>query len=196
MYRFFVIAAFMLFAHERGSIDPSIVKQKKEFEKMSVRNEKFILPLREGETPEIGKVPPQLQYSDKSPREIYKKLHDWMFSTFPKVRKEATRISVPTTVAMWLDENEDVGHIDAFMIPPGGREFTHLHLDGSIHTIVATEVENEIMDKKWGVRHMFYDQGIKEILVYAPRDENDLEVIKKVIIKSYEYATGLTFNQQ
>lgn len=124
----------------------------------------FEIPTRKGKAPQIGQVPPQLQYSDKSPRPIYEKLHKWMFNTFPKVRKEPTRISVPTSIAMWLDENENVGHIDAFMPPSGGREFTHLHLDGSIHTVVDTKTEEEIIRKKWGVRHMYYNQGVKEIL--------------------------------
>ncbi len=162
---------------------------------MKVKEEKFILPMRIGEAPEIGKVPPQLQFTDKSPKEVYQKLHDWMFSTFPKVRKEPTRISVPSSIAMWLDENENVGHIDAFMPPPGSREFTHLHLDGSIHTVLGTEIENEILAKKWGVRHMYYNRGVKEVLVYAPRNEEELEILKSVIIKSYEYATGLTFKK-
>ena len=153
----------------------------------------FSMPERIGEAPKIGQVPPQLQFSDQSPRDIYRKFYSWMFSTFPKVRKEPTRISVPTSIAMWLDENEDVGHIDAFMPPSGGREFTHLHLDGSIHTIVGTEVEDEIIRKNWGVRHMYYDQGVKEILVYAPRNQEELEILKTIVVKSYQYATGLKF---
>jgi hypothetical protein len=155
----------------------------------------FNIPQRQGEAPQIGQVPPQLQFSDKSPRDIYKKFHDWMFNTFPKVRKESTRISVPSSIAMWLDENENVGHIDAFMPPSGGREFTHLHLDGSIHTVVGTALEDEIINKKWGVRHMYYNRGVKEVLVYAPRNEEELEILKTIVVKSYEYATGLTFNK-
>tara|TARA_B110000967_G_C18854973_1_gene546693 strand:- start:555 stop:1115 length:561 start_codon:yes stop_codon:yes gene_type:complete len=157
--------------------------------------QEFSLPERKGETPQIGQVPPQLQFSDKSPRDIYQKFHDWMFTTFPKVRKEPTRISVPTSTAMWLDENENVGHIDAFMPPSGGREFTHIHLDGSFHTVVGTEVENEIIAKKWGVRHMYYDQGVKEVLVYAPRNEEEIDIVKTIVIKSYEYATGKKHNE-
>ena len=157
--------------------------------------QKFSLTERIGQTPQIGQTPPQLQFSDKSPRDIYQKFHDWMFSTFPKVRKEPTRISVPTSIAMWLDENEDVGHIDAFMPPSGGREFTHIHLDGSFHTVVGADVENEIITKKWGVRHMYYDQGVKEVLVYAPRNEEEIEIAKTIVIKSYEYATGKKYNE-
>ncbi len=155
-----------------------------------MRSTNFNLAEREGEAPEIGQVPPQLQFSDKSPQDIYQNIYDWMFNTFPKVRREPSRISVATSVAMWLDENEDVAHDDAFMPPSGGREFTHLHLDGSIHTVVATEVEDEIIAKKWGVRHMYYNRGVKEVLLYAPRNQEELKIIKAVVIKSYEYATG------
>lgn len=157
--------------------------------------QKFSLSERNGETPQIGQTPPQLQFSDKSPRDIYQKFHDWMFNSFPKVRKEPTRISVPTSTAMWLDENEDVGHIDAFMPPSGGREFAHIHLDGSFHTVVGIDVENEIIAKKWGVRHMYYDRGVKEVLVYAPRNEEEIEIVKTIVIKSYEYATGKKHNE-
>ncbi len=156
--------------------------------------QKFHLPNRIGEAPKIGQTPPQLQFSDKSPRDIYQKFHNWMFTTFPKVRKEPTRISVSTSTAMWLDENENAGHIDAFMPPSGGREFTHIHLDGSFHTVVGTDVENEIIAKNWGVRHMYYDRGVKEVLVYAPRNEEEIEIAKTIVIKSYEYATGINAN--
>jgi len=183
---FFLVTAILIGCG--AETDNSKVKRN-----MKVKEEKFTLPIRIGEAPEIGKVPPQLQFTDKSPKEIYQKLHDWMFSTFPKVRKEPTRISVPSSKAMWLDENENVGHIDAFMPTSGSREFTHLHLDGSIHTVLGTEVESEIIAKKWGLRHMYYNQGVKEVLVYAPRNEKELELLKSIIIKSYEYATGLNF---
>ena len=173
-----------------------ISNQNDSYKKDTIMSEqKFNLPERTGETPQIGQTPPQLQFSDKSPRDIYQKFHDWMFSTFPKVRKEPTRISVPSSIAMWLDENEDVGHIDAFMPPSGGREFTHVHLDGSFHTVVGTDVENEIIAKKWGVRHMYYDRGVKEVLVYAPRNEEEVEIVKSIVVKSYEYATGKKYNE-
>jgi hypothetical protein len=51
-------------------------------------------------------------------------------------------------------------------------------------------VENEILNKGWGVRHMNYDCGVKEMLVYAPRDDQELGVAKRIIIESYRYASG------
>jgi hypothetical protein len=158
-------------------------------------NTTFKLPLRVGEAPEVGATTPQLQFSDKSPENIRQQLWDWSFSTFPNVRQETSKISVPTSQALWLHEDETVANTDAFMPPPGSREFTHLHIDGSIHAVVGTEVENEIMEKNWGVRHpLYFTYGVKEMLVYAPRNEEEIKVLKSIIIKSYEYATGKTIN--
>ena len=151
----------------------------------------FTIPLRYGEAPKIGETIPQLQFSDLSPDDIRSKLWDWAFSTFEDVTEENTRISVPTTRAMWLDPKVPVAHQDAFMPPPGSREFCHMHLDGSIHAVVANEVEDEIIRKNWGKRHpLYHSHGVKEVIVYAPRDEDELDVLKSVIKMSYEYATG------
>ena len=151
----------------------------------------FTLPQREGAPPKIGETIPQLQFSDLSPEDIRGKLWDWAFNSFDDVTEQDTRISVPTTRAMWLDEKVPVAHDDAFMPPPGSREFCHMHLDGSIHAVVDNAVEDEIIDKGWGKRHPLYtSHGVKEVIVYAPRNEAEIEVLKSVVVKSYEYATG------
>jgi hypothetical protein len=150
----------------------------------------FKLPVREGHHPKIGQVPPQLQFSDFGPDEIRLELIEWSFNTFPNVREHDTLISVPTSRALWLDEKVKAAHDDAFMPPPNSREFCHLHADGSFHTVVAVVVEDEILEQQWGVRHMYYDRGVKEVLVYAPRNDNELTVAKKIILESYRYASG------
>jgi hypothetical protein len=150
----------------------------------------FELPSREGEKPEIGQQPPQLQYSDLGPEKIRLAMKSWAFSTFPNVKEHDTLISVPTSRALWLDESIRAAHNDAFMPPPNSREFCHLHADGSFHTVVDVTIENEILLKQWGVRHMYYDRGVKEVLVYAPRDDSELIVSKRIITESYRYASG------
>jgi hypothetical protein len=118
-------------------------------------------------------------------------LSDWAFSTLPDVTNEDTRISVQSTRALWLAEDVPAAHGDAFMPPPGSREFCHLHLDGSIHAVVANDSEEEIIRSGWGKRHPMYEShGVKEMIVYAPRDREELTVLKRVILKSYEHATG------
>jgi hypothetical protein len=155
----------------------------------------FEIPAREGKQPEIGQQPPQLQFSDLGPENIRLELKYWAFNTFPNVEEHDTLISVPTSRALWLDEKVPAGHNDAFMPPPNSREFCHLHEDGSFHTVVDVPIEDEILEKQWGVRHMYYDRGVKEVLVYAPRDTDELIVAKKIITESYKYASGdIDFN--
>ena len=150
----------------------------------------FELPIRKGDHPKIGQEPPQLQFSDLGPEEIRLGLLEWSFSTFPNVREHDTLISVPTSRALWLDEKVQAAHDDAFMPPPNSREFCHLHADGSFHTVVDVVIEDEILEKQWGVRHMYYDRGVKEVLVYTPRNGNELIVAKSIIVESYRYASG------
>jgi hypothetical protein len=152
--------------------------------------ETFDLPPRVGDAPEIGQVPPQLQFSDLGPEGIRLSLKKWAFQAFPKAREHDTLISVPSSRALWLDESVPVAHDDAFMPPSGSREFCHLHEDGSFHAVVDVSIENEILEKRWGVRHMYYDRGVKEVLVYAPRNDHELMLAKRIIIESYRYASG------
>jgi hypothetical protein len=152
--------------------------------------ENLDLPPRVGDAPEIGQVPPQLQFSDLGSEGIRLALKEWAFQALPKAREHDTLISVPSSRALWLDESVTVTHDDAFMPPSGSREFCHLHEDGSFHAVVDVSIEDEILEKRWGVRHMYYDRGVKEVLVYAPRDDIELRLAKRIIIESYRYASG------
>ena len=147
----------------------------------------FTLPRRSGEAPRVGSAVPQLQETQKSPREVYEKVAAWAFSALAGVREEPTRISVPATRALWLDEGVETVHDDAFMPPSGGRELAHLHADGSMHLHVDGTVAREVYDKGWGCAHPL---DPRSCMVYAPRDDGEVEVIKRVIVESYRYATG------
>jgi hypothetical protein len=155
-----------------------------------VVSNKFTIPVRVGPAPKVGLKPPQLQFSDLGPENIRAALKQWAFISFPNVREHDTLISVPATRAMWLDEAIEQAHEDAFMPPAGSREFCHLHEDGSLHLVLGSEVEQEIIDQKWGIRHMYYDRGVKEILLYAPRNEDELRTVKRIVVESYKYASG------
>jgi hypothetical protein len=150
------------------------------------------LPRREGAAPEIGQQPPQLQFSDLGPDYIRQQLKQWALGTFPNVEELDTLISVPTSRALWLLESVAAAHPDAFMPPAGSREFCHLHQDGSLHAVVDTTVEHQILESEWGVRHMYFDRGVKEMLIYAPRNEAEVAVVKRLVVESYRYASGDT----
>jgi len=39
---------------------------------------------------------------------------------------------------------------------------------------------------------MYFDRGVKEMLIYAPRNAAEASVVKRLIIESYRYASGDT----
>lgn len=145
------------------------------------------LPKRIGPRPKTGAVPPQLQYSDTSPPEIVAALKSWAFSAFKHAREEPTRISVPTSRALWLDESVTTAP-DAFMPPPGSREFTHFHEDGSLHVVLSDEDEYAVLKADWGIPHIYHHKGVKEISVFAPRTVEEMETVKAIVRASYDHA--------
>jgi hypothetical protein len=150
----------------------------------------FAMPEREGPRPKTGDHVPHLQLSDTSPPEFVDELMVWAINRLPDVREEPTRISVSTTRALWLDESVSVAHDDAFMPPAGGREFAHVHADGSMHLCVSDEAVSELVEKCWGEPHPMKNEGVNEVLCYAPRTRQEIEVVKRALIESYRYATG------
>lgn len=147
----------------------------------------LILPKRIGQAPRTGQEPPQLQYSDTSPQEIVDTLKAWAFSAFDHAREEPTRISVPTARALWLDESVPAAP-EAFMPPPGSREFAHFHADGSMHVVLSDENERAVLDAGWGIPHVYHHRGVKEMLIFAPRDADEMETVKAIVLASYENA--------
>ena len=151
------------------------------------------LPSRTGEPPVTGKQPPHLQFSDQSPRNLYEKMAQWALVDLPEqipfIRQHPTMISVPTSRALWLDESKSAA-IDAFMPPLGSREFAHLHEDGSWHLVVNEDSVETILAANWGERHPWYDRGVLEVLVYAPRNEAELQIVKQLVMTSIEHASN------
>jgi len=87
---------------------------------------------------------------------------------------------------MWLDENVPASS-DAFMPPLGSREFAHTHADGSMHLMLTPSEEKVVLEAGWGELHPWHHRGVREILIYAPRDEKELETIKTIVRASYNY---------
>jgi hypothetical protein len=157
---------------------------------MAGSNSTFSLPDRVGVRPRTDNAVPHLQKTQRSPERIRLALLEWATSVLPHVSERDTRISVSATRAFWLDEKVDAPSADAFMPPAGGREFAHLHADGSLHLCVSNDAVDEIVERDWGEVHPLKDKGVNEVLFYAPRDADELEVAKYALAEAWSYATG------
>jgi len=77
-----------------------------------------------------------------------------------------------------------------------GREFAHIHPhpdNGSMHVQLAAEDAHDVIETGWGESHYLVTQGqlpMGLVMVFSPRNGAELEAVKTIVSRSYEYATG------
>jgi len=147
------------------------------------------LPVRTGPRPKTTPSNPHTQLTQNAPVELQEKVAAFMFAR-PCVQEVPSRISVPGARAMWLQDSCEAGPRTAFMV---GREFCHIHppSDGSLHLNLPLELAREAIEKGWAENHPVALRGfipMNVVMVYGPRDEDELEVIKGLVEASRTYA--------
>ena len=172
-------ALLQCFSHQSRGLSLAI--------KMTLSTEQF--PQRPGPRPQTTNTNPHTQLDQNAPQELQDKLAEFMFG-LDCVQEIPSKISVPGARAMWLRESCQAGPSNAFMI---GREFCHLHpaSDGSLHLNLPEDVLQGAIDKGWAERHPLAQRGIipnNVAMVYGPRDETELEVVKALVAASHAFA--------
>ncbi|MFN7014108.1 MAG: hypothetical protein ACK4ON_07545 [Bacteroidia bacterium] len=152
----------------------------------------FELPLREGVRPTTTPSNPHIQINQQpQDRKLVNELMEWAFS-LANITKENSKISLPGSQAMCLAEDKMCSHCNAFMVE---TEFAHFHPapDGSMHLGLPQRDVKNVIELGWGELHPVVHKGWLPpnfIMVYAPRNDEESEVIKKIIFRSYQFATG------
>jgi len=111
---------------------------------------------------------------------------------FPFVQRRHSMISVPGAEALCLDHDHAHGCTESFMI---GNEFAHVHpaYDGSMHLMLPIECTLELFAKGWGEPHPMAASGMipkTAVMVFAPRDRDEIETALKILTTSYDFASG------
>ena len=114
----------------------------------------------------------------------------------PGVEERPSTISVPGARALWLREDLPTGPQEAFMI---GREFAHIHPvpDASLHAALPPEVAQEAISKGWAEQHPVARMGYipqNVVMIYAPSDWQEIEVVAELVVEAYRYASGVISN--
>ena len=123
---------------------------------------------------QIG-VDPVVEVNDELFRRVY---------ALPGVQDRATIVSLPGGRGMWLDESISVIHPEAIV---AGREFAHIHEDGSLHAPLPLDRALEVEETGWGERHPWADQrdgwdGF--VMLYTPQSIEELDITFQLIVES------------
>lgn len=111
-------------------------------------------------------------------------------TTWPAVLGGVSAISVEGARALALDQGRAAGPAEAFM---AGREFCHVHAQGdfSLHAALPLPLAEAAVREGWAEPHLFVHTGRAPatiVMIYAPRDEHEREVVLSLVRASYEFA--------
>jgi phospholipase/carboxylesterase len=146
------------------------------------------LPTRSRPRPPTNKNMPHSQIGIKPVPEVNAELFRRVYS-LPNVSNRPTVISVPGARAIWLDPDLVLEHPEVIV---RGREFGHIHPDGSLHVALPPERAREAVEKGWAEPHPVAQYlGIDGmVMLYTPLDMDELEVVFGLIMDSYNFVTG------
>ena len=152
----------------------------------------FPLPKRAGPRPLTNKNMPHSQIGVRPVPEVNAELFRRCFS-LPDVRNEPTRISVPGARALWLREDLPLAHPEVIAV---GREFAHIHPDGSLHASLPPERARQAIEAGWAEPHpMAHYMGMEGmVMLYTPRTMDELDAIFQLVVDSYNFVTGRAVN--
>ncbi len=148
-----------------------------------------VLPVRDGPREETTYAVPHVQvYADPVP-EVDAELRRRAFS-LPGVEDRESEISLSGTRSLWLSDDIELARPDVLQ---AGREFAHIHPNGSLHVWLPVDRAIEVAETKWGELHPwvgrddFWD-GL--VMVYTPETLDELDITMRLIVDAYNYVTG------
>ncbi|SEH00010.1 phospholipase/carboxylesterase [Nonomuraea solani] len=147
---------------------------------------------RPGDRPATSPEIPHQQLDQIAPVELQEELWRRM-AGLDHVRTGASVVSLPETRALHLDPGHAFGPDSAFV--RDSTEFAHLHgaRDGSLHALLPEGEAADIVAKGWGEFHPLVASGHCPptlLLLYGPRDEEELAVVWRLVCRSHAFASG------
>ena len=150
------------------------------------------LPKREGIRPETTNTNPHTQLNQQ-PKELsyINELQQWAFE-LNNIYKSPSLVSVPGAIAMFMEKEHSFTSCNAFM---ADSEFAHFHPhpDYSLHLGLPKKIAEHVIEQGWGEWHPLIARGYLPpniIMMYAPRNKQELDVSKAILKCSYDFAKG------
>ncbi|MEM7332537.1 MAG: luciferase family protein [Chloroflexota bacterium] len=151
----------------------------------------FDLPERSGPRTQTSGTVPHVQIGVVHIDAINEALARRAFS-LPGVENRPMIVSLPGAQGMWLSDELELARPEVIV---AGREFAHIHPDGSLHAPLPFERSIEVAEKGWGERHPWADEregwdGF--VMLFTPQNNAELDIIFQLIVESYNHVTGQT----
>src|SRR5918998_5348968 len=153
---------------------------------LKYRRQAEILRARRGTPPCTTPAYPHEQLTQSGTVALRERLHE-RAGALPGVVEGSNGTSAPDTRTYLLEPEYAEGPREAFL---ARGEFAHLHPDGSLHLTLPRELGDEVMVQGWGEVHIDAETRRGSpifMMVYAPRDDDELEAVWRIVRSSYEF---------
>ena len=149
------------------------------------------LPVRETPRPYTTNGVPHVQVGVEAVPELTAELLRRV-EDLPDVDVRDTVVSLPGAKGFWLADQLPLKRPDVIV---GGREFAHIHPDGSLHASLNPDTATVAIDTGWAIAHPWADQrpgwdGF--VMIYTPQSADELEIVFELVLDSYNFVTGRT----
>lgn len=150
----------------------------------------FLDTRRIGPRPRTTPTNPHTQLDQNAPSHLQERVFE-MARSLAGVAVGPSTVSVPGARAFHLPGSSQSAR-EAFMIE---REFAHIHPpgDGSLHMALPPAIVDVVIDNGWAERHPLagrYGLPANIVMVYGPRDEDELAVVSDLVRASHAFAAG------
>ena len=150
----------------------------------------YLTRRRAGPRPSTTPTNPHTQLTQNAPTDLQERVFS-LASGLAGVQTGPSLVSVPGARAFHLPAPDQAAR-EAFMV---AREFAHLHPagDGSLHMTLPPDVVDSVIETGWAERHPLAGQhGLPSniVMVYGPRDADELEVVEALVRASHSLASG------
>lgn len=147
------------------------------------------LPQRAGSVPQTTDRVPHVQIGVEPVPEITEAMLAAV-GAMADVEIRDTVISLPGALGFWIDDEVVLARPDVIV---GGREFAHVHPDGSLHASLPPELAVEAVARGWAVAHPWADQrpgwdGF--VMIYTPLTVEELDVVVALVQASRDFVVG------
>ena len=147
------------------------------------------LPVRATPIPQTTDGIPHIQIGVDAVPELTEALLEHV-AQFSGVTLGATRVSMLGAIGFQLDDDIALARPDVI---EGGRDFAHLHTDGSLHASLSPDVALAAIDAGWAVAHSWAKQRAGWegfVMIFTPSISAELEVVIQLVESSYSFVTG------
>ncbi len=149
---------------------------------------KVEIPKRSGPRPKTTEKVPHVQIGVEPVSEVNEELFRRVYS-IPGI--ENRRSVIAGWRGLWLNEQVTVFVPEATI---DGREFAHIHNDGSLHIFLDPSRSIEAVESCWAIFHPFAVERREGwdgfVMLYTPQSFDELDVTFQLIVDGYNYVTA------